>query len=179
MANRTRLSVIIRQLFFLLAIFVLMNLTSLFVSPTHAYLKARMYKGEEVKVILGCQISTDTIKAGSQFLAKVSDDFKKGDDIFIYKGDPVFATVEKVKKPGWYGKGSELVIRFDSTMSSGGTFVPLKGQLKSKGKGRKTLAYTLFFIGWAIKGKNTETKGDEIITTTVNVPDYIEIEFKP
>lgn len=179
MANRTHLSVIGWQIFFLLVIFMVINLTPLFVSPTHAFLKARMYKGEEVKVILGCQISTDTIKAGTQFLAKVNEDFKKGDDIFIYKGDPVFATVVKVKKPGWYGKGSELVIRFDSTMSSGGTFVPLKGQKIIKGKGRKTIACVLFFIGWAIKGRNTETTGAETTVTQVNVPDYIEIEFKP
>jgi hypothetical protein len=179
MAKRTYPSTIGSRLLFLVVILAVTYLTTLLVAPAHAYLKARMYKGEEVKVLLGCQISTDTVKAGSQFLAKVNEDFKKGDDIFIYKGDPVFATVAKVKKPGWYGKGSELVIRFDSTMSSGGTFVPLKGELKCKGKGRKTIAYALFFIGWAIKGKNAETTPADTTTTQVNVPDYIEIEFKP
>lgn len=156
-----------------------MNLTPFFASPASATLKARLYKGEEVKVVLHCQINTDTIKVGTQFRAKVKEEFKKGDDIYIYKGDPVFATVESVKKPGWYGRGAELVIRFDSTLSTGGTFIPLKGKLTFKGKNKKTLAYVLFFIGWAIKGKNVQTKGDESCVTEVNVPDYIEIEFKP
>lgn len=181
MSNEFCFIKVYQLVFFLFASILIINLSPLFVHPTCAALKARIYKDEEVKVVLGCQISTDTIKAGTQFTAKVKEDFKKekGEDIYIYKGDPVFATVEKVKKPGWYGKGGELVIRFDSTMSSGGTFIPLKGELKFKGKGRKTWAYVFFFIGWAIHGKNAEVKAEETCVTQVNVKDYMDIEFKP
>ncbi|MFQ6032389.1 MAG: hypothetical protein ACE5K2_05645 [Candidatus Zixiibacteriota bacterium] len=165
--------------FLLITVLLISNLTSSLVSPARAILKGRLYKGDKVTVKLGCQIGTDTIKVGTQFTAEVKEEFRKGEDVYIYKGDPVFATVESVKKPGWYGRGAELVIRFDSTLSTGGTFIPLKGKLTLKGKNKKTLAYVLFFIGWAIKGKNVQTKGDESCVTEVNVPDYIEIEFKP
>ncbi len=165
--------------FFLTAVVLTSSLTLFLVSPARSALKGRLYKGDEVKVKLGSQINTDTIKVGTQFTAEVNEEFRQGEDIYIYKGDPVFATVELVKKPGWYGKGAGLVVRFDSTLSTGGTFIPLKGRLAFKGKGKKTLAYVLFFIGWAIKGKNVQTTGDETCDTEVDVQDYINIEVKP
>jgi hypothetical protein len=165
--------------FFLTAVILISNLTLFLVPPAEAALKGRLYKGDKVNVKLGCQINTDTLKVGTQFTAEVKEEFRKGEDIYIYKGDPVFTTVESVKKPGCYGKGAGLVVRFDSTLSTGGTFIPLKGKLAFKGKGKKTLAYVLFFIGWAIKGKNFQTTGEETCVTEVNVPDYINIEVKP
>ena len=164
--------------FSLTAVLLLTSLIS-FLIPSAQALQGRLYKGDRVEVVLGCQINTDMIQAGTQFTAKVKRAFQKGEDIYIYEGDPVFATVESVKKRGWYGRGAELVVRFDSTLSSGGTFVPLKGQLRFEGKGKKTLAYVLFFIGWAIKGKNVQTTGGESCVTEVNVTDHIDVEFKP
>jgi hypothetical protein len=167
-----------RFAFFLTAVVLVANLIS-FVIPSAQALVGRLYKGDKVEAVLDCQISTDTVKVGTQFMARVNKAFEKGEDIYIYEGDPVFATVESVKKPGCYGKGAELIVRFDSTLSSGGTFVPLKGRLTFKGKGKRTLACVLFFIGWAIKGRHVQTTGGESCVTEVDVGDYIDIEFKP
>lgn len=177
MKNEFYFSKILPFAFFLLSVALIVSLTPFFASPAHATLKAKLYKGDKVEVKIGCQINTDTLKVGTQFRAKVRTQFEKGGDIYIYEGDPVFATVESVKKRGWYGKGAELIVRFDSTLSSGGTFIPLKGQLPIRGKNRKTLAYLLFFMGWAIKGKNVQTTGEEPYAT--EVPVDIIIEIKP
>lgn len=181
MKNKFYFSKILPFAFFLLSVALIVNLTPFFVSQADATLKAKLYKGDKVEVKIGCQINTDTVKVGTQFRAEVKTQFEKGGDsdrdIYIYKGDPVFATVESVKKRGWYGKGAELIVRFDSTLSSGGTFIPLKGQLPIKGKNKKTLAYVLFFIGWAIKGKNVQTTGEE--ACAAEVPVDIIIEIKP
>jgi hypothetical protein len=154
----------------------------IFLHSTSAQNTGILFNGDKVEVLLNCQISTDTIRAGTKFTAKVKENVGKAGDTYIYKDDPVFATIDSVKKNGWYGKGAELVVRFDSTFSSGGTIVPLKGKWRDKGKNRKTLAYILFFIGWAIKGKNIETSINDSCVTEVYAPDppgYIEIEYIP
>ena len=164
--------------FFLAAVVLVTNLTPFLIASAQG-LVGRLYKGDKVEVVLGCQVNTDTVRIGTQFTAKVKAAFQKGEDVYIYEGDPVFATVESVKKRGWYGRGADLVVRFDSTLSSGGTFVPLKGHLSLRGKDKRTLAYVLFFVGWAIKGKNVQTTGGESCVTEVDVADHIDILFKP
>jgi hypothetical protein len=144
-----------------------------------AALKGRLYKGDRVKVKLGSPIAADTVKTNMRFHAEVAEQFTKGEDVYIYQGDPVIATVESVKKPGWYGRAGELVIRFDSTMSTGGTFIPLKGKVIEKGKSRRMWACIFFFVGWAINGKNAQAGPDDIHVAEVDVADYIEIDFKP
>ena len=162
-----------------LAVALIFSFTPFLATQADAALKGRLYKGDKVKVKLGSPIDTDTIRADTRFYAEVAEQFTKGEDIYIYQGDPVIATVESVKKSGWYGRGGELVIRFDSTMSTGGTFIPLKGKLIEKGKSRKMWAYIFFFVGWAINGKNAQAGPEEIHVTEVDVADYIEIDFKP
>ena len=162
-----------------LAVALIVSFTPFLATQADAALKGRLYKGDKVKVKLGSPINTGTIKVNTRFHAEVAEHFTKGDDIYIYQGDPVIATVESVKKSGWYGKAGELVIRFDSTMSTGGTFIPLKGKLIKKGKSRKMWAYIFFFAGWAIKGKNAQADPEETHIVEVDVADYIEIDFKP
>ena len=145
-------------------------------------LRGRMYKGDEVIVILDTKVSTKNLRAGDPVIAHVKDHLKRGDDTYIYggeRGEVVWAKVKSLKGPGMYGKKAQLVISFDSTKSSGGTTIPLTGEKRLKGKGKGIIPYVLFPIGWLFKGSHIETTGAETCTTSVNVPEHITIDVKP
>ena len=61
--------------FFLSAVVLVTNLIP-FLTPSAQALVGRLYKGDRVEVVLGCQINTDTITAGTQFTAKVKTAFR-------------------------------------------------------------------------------------------------------
>jgi len=153
----------------------------IFESPAQM-LRGRMYKGDEVIVILDSRLSTKNLRTGDAVLAHVKDHLKRGDDTYIYggeRGEVVWAKVKSLKGPGIYGKKAQLVISFDSTKSTGGTTIPLTGEKKFRGKGKGILPYILFPIGWLFKGSHIETTGAETCTTSVNVPEHITIDVQP
>lgn len=143
-----------------------------------AQLTGRMFKGDEVLVILG-KVSSKDLRQGDKVAAHVMDHFKKGDDILINQREPVWAKVKSLKKPGIYGKKAELVISFDSTKSAGGTTIPLTGEITLKGKGKGIIPYILFPIGWLFKGSHVEKAlSDSCVSAGyVNVPEHIDVDL--
>jgi len=142
-------------------------------------LRGRMYKNDKVVVILDSKITTRDLKAGEKVAAHVKSHLKRGNDTYVYGEELVWAKVNSLKKPGIYGGKAELVIGFDSTKSTGGTTIPLIGEIKLQGKGKGILPYLLFPIGWLFKGSHIETTGTDTCVTSVNVPEYITVQIKP
>jgi len=145
-------------------------------------LRGRMYKGDPIVVVLDSKVSTKNLRVGDKVDAHVKSHIESEGETYIYGGDrgeSVWGKVKSLKRPGIYGKKAELVISFDSTKSTGGSTIPLTGEITLKGKGKGVLPYILFPIGWLFKGSHIETTGTEICTTSVYVPEHITIDVKP
>lgn len=152
------------------------------ISESHAQmLRGRMYRRDKVTVILDSQLSTKKLKKEEKVGAHVKNQIKKGSDTYVYADEPVWAHVKLLKKPGIYGKKAELIVSFDSTKSTGGTTIPLFGEIPFKGKGKGILPYVLFPLGWLFKGSHIETTGKDVGETSVSVSDtsYLNVYIKP
>jgi hypothetical protein len=91
---------------------------------------------------------------GDMFEIKILSNVDRYGNTLIGKSTPVYGTVTGRSKGGIYGGAGKLTARIDSTHSTAGTLIPLRGELTLEGSGKKTLAYILFPFGWLIKGND-------------------------
>jgi hypothetical protein len=93
---------------------------------------------------------------GAKVTLKVLDNVDRFGSTLITKYTPVYCTVTKRSRGGMYGSAGKMMLQIDSTHSTAGTNIPLKGEAQFKGKGKKTVAFILFPFGWLIKGKDIQ-----------------------
>jgi len=112
-------------------------------------------KGESFPVYMDIEDfeAMKTKKAGSHVTIKVLDHVDRYGDRLINKLTPVYCTVLKRKGPGSFGSGGQMKVQIDSTHSTGGDMVPLRGEFELKGGG-KIWPKILFFVGWAVHGSD-------------------------
>ena len=128
-------------------------------------------KGESFSVHMDIE-DFESLKSGSAgdlATIKVLDHVDRYGDRLINKLTAVHCTVLESKGPGSFGGGAKLIVQIDSTHSSGGDMVPLRGEFELKG-GSKTWPKILFFIGWAVKGgdiKFPENEADRTYNVVV------------
>ena len=118
-------------------------------------------KGDSISVYVDAE-DFEAMKAsrsGQTVKLKILDNIAKFDKKLINKGQTVYASVIKRGRGGAYAGKGHMTIKFDSTLSSGKTMVPLRGSAEFKGKsgaGKKIISIVLFPIGWLIKGGDIE-----------------------
>ncbi len=95
-------------------------------------------------------------QVGGKVTIKVLDNVDRFGSTLITKFTPVYCTVTKRSRGGMYGSAGKMTLQIDSTHSTAGTNVPLKGEAQFKGKGKKTMAFILFPFGWMIKGQDIQ-----------------------
>lgn len=121
-------------------------------------------------------------RPGQTVRLKVYENFEKFDRKIINRMAPVYASVVKRKKGGAYGSNGNLTIAFDSTHSSAGTKVPLRGVVELKGKGgtmKKVVSIVLFPVGWLIKGNDIDSpQGDYVIKPKPTVTEDTPVQYQ-
>lgn len=147
----------------LLIVAVLAALLSLSWKPVYGQSTGEglLNKGDSIGVYVDAEDfeAMKAARAGQTVKLKVLDNIVKFEKKLVNKGSTVFATVIKRSHGGAYAGGGNLTLKFDSTMSTGKSAIPLRGSAEFKGKsgtGKKIISFVLFPIGWLIKGGDIE-----------------------
>ncbi|MCK4857591.1 MAG: hypothetical protein KAT58_06470 [candidate division Zixibacteria bacterium] len=115
-----------------------------------------LMKGDSIHVYVDIE-DFEVLRRGSvgvKSTIKVLERVDRHGKILIAAGTLVYCTIAERSRPGMYGGAGKMVISIDSTHSTAGTKIPLKGKATFKGKTKRTIACILFFYGWNIKGKD-------------------------
>ena len=118
--------------------------------------------GTEFTVITTEEITSKTATEGDPISFKVDEDVKVNGHIVIAKNTLVKGTVASAKKSGFFGRGGNLGIRIESTMTVDSQKVKLRS-VKGKEGGDKTgttVALVVLFgpLGFLKKGKQAIIK---------------------
>jgi hypothetical protein len=95
---------------------------------------------------------------GQTVTMKVLDNVMRFDQKLVNKQETVYATMIERRGGSSFGRNGKMTINFDSTHSSGGTLIPLRGvvQLKGQGGGIKRIISILppWLQGFVLKGND-------------------------
>jgi len=146
-----------RSILMLHLVAMLFLLTATPVSAQQSLGDSMFQKGESFKVYMDIEDfeAMKNARPGADATLKVLEHVDRYGDRLINKLTPVYCTVIQRKGPGSFGGGGKLVVQIDSTHSTGGDMVPLRGQFELKGGG-KFWPKILFFVGWAVKGSDVK-----------------------
>lgn len=104
------------------------------------------------------------------FTIKILDNVDRFGNTLITQFTPVFCTVESHKGGSSFGRGGKFTASIDSTHSTAGTLIPLKGQIVLKGKGKGILPYIppIILVGWLMKGSDIQIpEGENVFKPVV------------
>lgn len=118
--------------------------------------------GTEFTVETTEEISSKTATEGDPLSFKVVDDVKVNGQTVISAGTLVKGSVSQAKKAGMMGKGGQLAIRIENTMTVDGQKVKLRSSKGKEGddKTGTTVALVVLFgpLGFLKHGKNAKIK---------------------
>lgn len=117
--------------------------------------------GTEINITTVEKISGRKVTEGQVLTFKTAGAVVIGGKTVIAKDTPVLAVVSKARKPGMTGRGGELSVVLQSTLSVDGQTVKLRAAKSGRGGDNFGTAYTLSYImgiGLLIPGKNAEIK---------------------
>jgi hypothetical protein len=129
-------------------------------------------KGDTILVYVD-QEDFEKIKASAPddiVTMKILENVDRFGNTLITKFTPVYCTIDSRSGGGMYGKPGKMTVEIDSTHSTAGTMIPLKGEAQFKGKGKGVLPYIppIILFGWLIKGSDiTFPEGDNVFKPVV------------
>ncbi len=135
--------------------------------------------GTELKVITVETISGRKVTEGQVVIFKIAEDVKIAGQTVISKDSSVLAVVSKAKKPGMAGRGGQLSVMLQSTLSVDGQTVKLRAAKSGKGGDNFATAFTLSYfmgIGLLIPGKNAEIKARTVFPAYTDEARFIDPE---
>lgn len=97
---------------------------------------------------------------GQTVTLKVLENVMRFDQKLVNKQEVVWATMIKRRGGSSFGRNGQMTISFDSTRSSGGTIIPLRGVVELKGEGggvKKIISYIPPWLqGFILKGNDVK-----------------------
>jgi len=138
--------------------------------------ESMLTKGDSIAVYVDAEDweAMKVSREGQVVKMKVLENIVKFDKKLVNKGQSVYATVLKRSRGGAYAGSGKLVLKIDSTHSTGKTMIPLRGGAEFKGKSgadKKVISIVLFPIGWLIKGGDVEFPEGKNVFKPVTVDD--------
>lgn len=128
--------------------------------------------GTEIKIVTTEDISGQRVVEGDPLTFKVQEDVKINGKTVIAKDTLVKGTVAAAKKKGFMGKGGELSVRIESTLTVDGQKIKLRAAKSGKGGDNvgSTVALTVLFgpLGLLRKGKEAKIKAGTILTAYID-----------
>ena len=111
-------------------------------------------------------------RPGQTVTFKVVENVMRFDQKLVNKEETVWGTMFQRRGGSSFGRNGKMVINFDSTKSSGGTTIPLRGVVQLKGEGggvKKIISYIPPWIqGFILKGSDVKfPEGENVFKPTV------------
>jgi len=116
--------------------------------------------GTEISAVTTDMISSKTAHEDDPIIFKVDEDVIVDGSIVIAKGTIIKGVVSNAKKSGFFGRGGQLNVRVESTMTVDGQKMKLRAAKGKEGDNKTgaTVALVILFgpLGFLKKGKNAE-----------------------
>ncbi len=123
---------------------------------------ALLNQGDSIPVYLDQDDFTamKSARPGQVVTLKVLENVMRFDQKLVNKREVVYATMIKRRGGSSFGRNGMMTINFDSTKSSGGTLIPLRGVVEFKGEGggvKKIVSYIPPWLqGFILKGNDVK-----------------------
>lgn len=136
--------------------------------------------GTEFNVVTTEEITSKTASEGDQLTCKVADDVLINGQIVIAKGTLVKGEVATSKKSGFFGRGGNIGIRIESTMTVDNQKTKLRSAKGKAGddKTGTTVALVVLFgpLGFLKKGKQAIIKPGTVIKVYTDEAKSVQVK---